>query len=155
MRKHHLPTFPQSIMKSMLPSILGASALALVTFGFGVSGFGGAASADDTRATGERIESMRDTLDRWVETRRIISEEQRDWALGRELHLNPLDRARQLGAHAPRERQLCSLMVANQRSTSSSRRTRAGAVGKVPVYGLRVIASACPRDDTGLPAPAT
>ena len=78
-------------MKSMLPSILGASALALVTFGFGVSGFGGAASADDTRATGERIESMRDTLDRWVETRRIISEEQRDWALGRELLESRLD----------------------------------------------------------------
>ena len=91
MRKHHLPTFPQSIMKSMLPSILGASALALVTFGFGVSGFGGAASADDTRATGERIESMRDTLDRWVETRRIISEEQRDWALGKELLESRLD----------------------------------------------------------------
>ena len=79
------------ILPTVLAPILGASALALVTFGFGVSGFGGAASADDTRATGERIESMRDTLDRWVETRRIISEEQRDWALGKELLESRLD----------------------------------------------------------------
>jgi len=44
-----------------------------------------APAADDAPSTAQRIESTRDTLERWVETRRVISDEQRDWTLGKEL----------------------------------------------------------------------
>lgn len=39
----------------------------------------------DPAGSVERIERTRDTLERWVETRRVISRENADWALGREL----------------------------------------------------------------------
>ncbi|MEY3026948.1 MAG: hypothetical protein RLZZ238_1845 [Planctomycetota bacterium] len=49
------------------------------------------AAADDGQSVGARIESTRDLLERWVETRRVISEEQRDWTLGRELLESRID----------------------------------------------------------------
>jgi len=42
------------------------------------------ALADDTPVS-ERIGGMRDAFDRWVETRRVISEETRDWTLGKDM----------------------------------------------------------------------
>ncbi len=36
-------------------------------------------------AGSEEVENARATLEKWVETRRVISQEQRDWATGREL----------------------------------------------------------------------
>lgn len=33
----------------------------------------------------ERIEATRDTLEKWVETRRLLSEEKRDWALAKDM----------------------------------------------------------------------
>lgn len=40
---------------------------------------------------GERIDSTREVLDRWVETRRIISEEVREWALGKDILESRID----------------------------------------------------------------
>ncbi len=37
------------------------------------------------------IESTRDTLDRWIEARRVISREERDWALAREILSERID----------------------------------------------------------------
>jgi hypothetical protein len=67
----------------------GTSALAL--FVHAAAPVQAQAPQDDPRATGQRIEATRDTLERWVETRRIISEEKRDWALGKELLESRLD----------------------------------------------------------------
>lgn len=39
----------------------------------------------DSRENGQRIESARGALDRWVETRKLIARERADWALGKEL----------------------------------------------------------------------
>ena len=47
-----------------------------------------AAAAEDV---GARIDSTREILDRWVETRRILSEEIRDWALGKEILESRID----------------------------------------------------------------
>lgn len=47
--------------------------------------------ASDEAAVGERIDSTREILDRWVETRRIISEEVREWALGKEILESRID----------------------------------------------------------------
>ncbi len=70
----------------MLLSLGGSAVLALAA-----PGATAVPANDDPRTTGQRIESTRDALDRWVETRRVISEEQRDWALGRELLESRLD----------------------------------------------------------------
>ncbi|MBI1303071.1 MAG: DUF3450 family protein [Phycisphaera sp.] len=48
------------------------------------------AFADDTPVS-ERIGGMRDAFDRWVETRRVISEETRDWTLGKDMLDSRLD----------------------------------------------------------------
>lgn len=69
----------------------GAFAVFAVVLGLSVSTH--ARQADD--ASGEdiaaRIDSTREILDRWVETRRIISEEAREWALGREILESRID----------------------------------------------------------------
>ncbi|MEY3023056.1 MAG: hypothetical protein RIS86_2254 [Planctomycetota bacterium] len=44
-----------------------------------------AGAAQDDRDVASEIEATRDALGRWVETRKVISEERRDWALGREI----------------------------------------------------------------------
>jgi hypothetical protein len=49
------------------------------------------AGAADEPDVGARIESTRDVLDRWVETRRIISEEAREWALGKDILESRID----------------------------------------------------------------
>ena len=36
-------------------------------------------------ASAQQIDETRDTLEQWVETRRVLSNEKRDWALGKEL----------------------------------------------------------------------
>lgn len=43
-----------------------------------------ASAQQDGPTTEERIAGARSTLEKWVETRRLISQEKRDWALGRE-----------------------------------------------------------------------
>jgi hypothetical protein len=50
-----------------------------------------ATEADKTRETMEKIEKARETLDKWVKTRRLISEEQRDWVMGKEMLLSRLE----------------------------------------------------------------
>ena len=49
------------------------------------------AGAAEEPDVGARIESTRDVLDRWVETRRIISEEAREWALGKDILESRID----------------------------------------------------------------
>lgn len=41
--------------------------------------------------SGAEIEQMRAALDKWVETRRIISQEKRDWAIGRDMLKERID----------------------------------------------------------------
>jgi hypothetical protein len=40
---------------------------------------------DDEQDTAAQVEDAKDVLERWVETRRVISQEKRDWALGKEV----------------------------------------------------------------------
>ncbi len=47
-----------------------------------LSGFAGTGAH---AAGAEDVESIRATLEKWVDTRRVISQEQRDWATGREM----------------------------------------------------------------------
>jgi hypothetical protein len=49
------------------------------------------ATESDEASVGARIDSTREVLDRWVETRRIISEEAREWALGKEILESRID----------------------------------------------------------------
>jgi hypothetical protein len=49
------------------------------------------ASADKTRETMEKIDKARETLDKWVKTRRLISDEQHEWVLGKEMLASRLD----------------------------------------------------------------
>jgi len=44
-----------------------------------------ASGARSAEGEGEQIEETRAALEKWVETRRVISKEKRDWALGREV----------------------------------------------------------------------
>ena len=53
-----------------------------------------APAADDAQSTARQIDSTREILERWVETRRVISEEERDWALGKELLESRVDMLR-------------------------------------------------------------
>jgi len=43
---------------------------------------------------GERVEETRTVLEKWIETRRVISREKRDWALGKELLTERIDLVR-------------------------------------------------------------
>jgi hypothetical protein len=51
----------------------------------------GASAQEDRRSTEERIAGARSTLERWVDTRRLISKEKRDWTLGREALQSRID----------------------------------------------------------------
>lgn len=42
----------------------------------------------------DRVEGVRTALEKWVETRRLLSQEKRDWALGREMLDNRIDLVR-------------------------------------------------------------
>ncbi|MDK2858289.1 MAG: hypothetical protein PWQ89_1408 [Verrucomicrobiota bacterium] len=46
---------------------------------------GAAVSAVAAETDSSRVDSVRATLEKWVETRKVISQEQRDWALGKEM----------------------------------------------------------------------
>jgi len=73
--------------------------------------------ADDATVA-ERIAGMRDSFDRWVETRRVISEEMRDWALGKEMLESRVDILRRELA-ALRER----IAESERSTTDADRRT--------------------------------
>jgi len=59
---------------------LALTGLALAAAGLALAGI--AAARQDG---GEQVAGAREALERWVETRRVLSAEQRDWALGREM----------------------------------------------------------------------
>lgn len=50
-----------------------------------------ASAQQDGPTTEERIAGARATLEKWVETRRLISKEKRDWTLGREAFQSRID----------------------------------------------------------------
>ena len=79
------------------------------------------ASAEDV---GARIDSTREILDRWVETRRILSEEIRDWALGKEILESRIDVVKRDLASA-KER-----IAETEKSITDADRKRAELVGQ-------------------------
>ncbi len=66
-------------------ALRGAGAAVLLAALPIVAASGSAAVAQDERDVASDIEATRDALGRWVETRKVISEEKREWALGREI----------------------------------------------------------------------
>jgi SMC interacting uncharacterized protein involved in chromosome segregation len=82
------------------------------------------AGAAEEPDVGVRIESTRDVLDRWVETRRIISEEVREWALGKEILESRVDVVKR-DLDTAKER-----VVETEKSITDADRKRAELVGQ-------------------------
>jgi septal ring factor EnvC (AmiA/AmiB activator) len=61
------------------------AALGLLTAGLLAAGAATAAQDDAARADADEVAVARTSLEQWVQTRRVISQERRDWALGREM----------------------------------------------------------------------
>jgi chromosome segregation ATPase len=78
----------------------------------------------DEAAVGARIDSTREILDRWVETRRIISEEVREWALGKEILESRVDVVKR-DLDTAKER-----VVETEKSITDADRKRAELVGQ-------------------------
>jgi hypothetical protein len=76
MKKHERNEHTQRLLRPALATLtVGALAFAATALPTQESAQDGAAQVDETRAV----------LDKWVETRRLIREEERTWALGREM----------------------------------------------------------------------